>query len=217
MLTKSLSTLKKETAKETASLKRNLEQLLDAEQEDKENAVPFCFKKDKIDRNWVNPSEVRLGTRELQTVGVRSRRGTDVIVSVGKMLNIQVDPNSLPKLSTVMRITEEGRDVCGSLTALESADMAPSGLQAHQDETTIKGIPTHAVVVRGINSKGEVENLTIGGNEILEGQQVEQEADNVVNQFHKLSRYLGELKPFVERFGGDVGTVPSPNKIGLVM
>ena len=108
MLTKSLSTLKKETTKETASLKRNLEQLLDAEQEDKENAVPFCFKKDKIDRNWVNPSEVRLGTRELQTVGVRSRRVTDVIVSVGKMLNIQVDPNSLPKLSTVMRITEEG-------------------------------------------------------------------------------------------------------------
>ena len=83
-----------------------------------QNAVPFCFKKDKIDRNWVNPSEVRLGTRELQTVGVRSRRVTDVIVSVGKMLNVQVDLNPLPKLSTVMRITEEGRDVCGSLTAL---------------------------------------------------------------------------------------------------
>ena len=156
MLTKSLSTLKKETAKETASLKRNLEQLLDAEQEDKENAVPFCFKKEKIDPNWVYPSKVRLGIQELHTMGVRSRRVTDVIVSVGKMLNVQVDLNSLPKLSTVMRITEEGRDVCGSLTALESADMAPSGLQAHQDETTIKGIPTHAVVVRGINSNGEV-------------------------------------------------------------
>ena len=52
-----------------------------------------------------------------------------------------------------------------------------SGLQLTTDEATINGIPTQAVTVRGTTSKGQVQTLTIGGSEVLEGQTADQECE----------------------------------------